>query len=243
MELWISFVSCNVENSTYNSKGTMCSFFNILYHNLSEGNQIKMGKKQKIFSFGKRAEKYDYGFEGRFSQKFYSALLSKIEPQPDEMILDVGCGTGYLLRKIADRCRIKGYGIDLEYNMIQVAKKRCPDMDIRQSTCENIPFGDSTFHIITACMAYHHFSDQEGFAREAARILKTGGYLYIADPRLHFIIRKAINGLLNVLKVMGHFSTVQETADRFIKYGFVLSGSFEKGYVQIVELKKIDKDC
>lgn len=198
-----------------------------------------MENNKKAFSFGKRAEKYDYGFEGRLSQKFYNALLSKIKPHPDDMVLDVGCGTGYLLRKIADRCRINGYGIDLEYNMVQVAKKRCPDMDIRQSACEKTPFADSTFHIVTSCMAYHHFSDQEGFAREAARILKTGGYLYIADPRFPHIIRKAINGLLNVLKVTGHFSTVRETADRFIKYGFVLSGSFEKGCVQVTELKKI----
>ncbi len=202
-----------------------------------------MQNNQKIFSFGKRAEKYDYGFEGRFSQKYYDALLSKIEPQPDEAILDVGCGTGYLLRKIADRCKISGYGIDLEYNMVQVAKKRCPDMDIQQSICENTPFDDSTFHIVTSCMAYHHFFDQEGFAREAARILKTGGYLYIADPRLPFMIRKAINGLLNVLKITGNFCTVRETADRFIKYGFVLSGSFEKGCVQITELKKIATYC
>lgn len=202
-----------------------------------------MENNQKTFSFGKRAEKYDGGFEGRFSQKFYNALLSKIKPQPDEIILDVGCGTGYLLRKIADRYQINGYGIDLEYNMIQVAKKRCPEMDIRQSACEKTPFDDGTFHIVTSCMAYHHFSDQEGFAQEAARILKAGGYLYIADPRLPFIIRKAVNGLLKVFKVTGHFLTVRETADRFIKCGFVLSGSFEKGYVQIAELKKIASYC
>ena len=197
-----------------------------------------MENNKKAFSFGKRAKKYDSGFEGRFSQKFYNALLFKIKPQPDQVILDVGCGTGYLLRKIANRCRINGHGIDLEYSMIQVAKKRCPDMDIRQSTCEKTPFADRTFHIVTSCMAYHHFSDQEGFARETARILKTGGYLYIADPRFPFIIRKAINSLLNVLNITGHFCTVRETAERFIKYGFVLSDSFEKGYVQVTELKK-----
>jgi ubiquinone/menaquinone biosynthesis C-methylase UbiE len=123
--------------------------------------------------------------------------------------------------------------------MIQVAQKRCPDMNIQQSTCERMPFDDYTFNLITACMAYHHFSDKEGFAQEAARTLKVGGYLYIADPRLPFIIRKVINGLLNLFKIAAHFFTTQEVSDRFTKYGFVLSSSFEKGFVQIVELKKI----
>lgn len=198
-----------------------------------------MNNNQKKFNFSKRAQKYDNGFEGRFSQQFYNALLSQIRLKSKETILDVGCGTGCLLRKMADRCAINGYGIDVEYSMIQVAKRQCLEMNIQQSTCEKTPFDNSTFNLVTACMAYHHFSDKSGFAREAARILKTGGYLYIADPRLPLIIRKIINGLLNLLKVTGQFLTVQEIAYQFVGYGFVLSGSFEKGCVQVVGLKKI----
>ena len=197
-----------------------------------------MNNNQKKFSFSKRAQKYDTGFEGRFSQQFYNALLSQIKPKLKENILDVGCGTGCLLKKIADRYAINGYGIDVEYNMIQVAKEHCPEMNIQQSACEKTPFDNSTFNLVTACMAYHHFSNKSGFAREAARILKTSGYLYIADPRLPFIIRKIINSLLRMFNVTGQFLTVQEIANQFAEYGFVLSSSFEKGCVQVVELKK-----
>lgn len=198
-----------------------------------------MSKAEKDFDFSRRAEKYDEGFEGRLSQKFYHALLSQVTLEPMNKVLDVGCGTGYLLKKLAESCEIKGYGIDVESNMIQVAQRQCPDMQIQLSACEKTPFDNDTFDLITACMAYHHFSDKQGFASEAARILKTGGYLYIADPYFPFLIRKGINGLLGLSKVTGEFFTPQEIAGQFCKYGFEVSSLYNKGYVQVVKLKKI----
>lgn len=198
-----------------------------------------MNKKERDFNFSERAEKYDDGFEGKFSQKFYNALLSQINLKSSKKVLDVGCGTGYLLRKLDDSYRIDGYGIDVEGSMVQVAKRQCPKMKIQQSTCEETPFDDNTFDLVIACMAYHHFSDKKGFANEAARILKTGGSLYIADPYFPFIIRKAINTLLRLLRIKGQFFTAQEIANQFKEYGFELSSSLRKGYVQVVELKKL----
>lgn len=200
-----------------------------------------MDKNKKDFDFSKRAENYDEGFEGKFSRKFYDALFALMKLNPLEAVLDVGCGTGYLLRKISKSYEINGCGIDVEDNMVQVAKKQCPEMNIQRSSCEKTPFDSNEFDIVTACMAYHHFSDKKGFAKEAARILKTGGYLYIADPFFPFIIRKIINGLARVFRVSGQFLTVQEIANQFIEYGFELSDYYKKGYVQVVELKKCNQ--
>lgn len=198
-----------------------------------------MNKAEKDFDFSKRAEKYDEGFEGRLSQKFYAAILSQVKLESMNNVLDVGCGTGYLLKKLAGNCEINGYGIDVESNMIQVAQKQCPNMKIQLSACEKTPFDSDTFDVVTACMAYHHFSDKQGFSNEAARILKTGGYLYIADPYFPFLIRKGINGLSRLFKLAGKFFTSQEIADQFQECGFEFSNLYRKGYVQVVELKKI----
>jgi len=54
--------------------------------------------------------------------------------------------------------------------MIAEAKMKCPDVNIQVSTCEHTPFYNQQFDAITACLAYHHFADKKGFAREMARI-------------------------------------------------------------------------
>ena len=197
-----------------------------------------MSGKQKDFKFDQRAFANDDGLEGKFSQQFYTVLLSRLALKPADAVLDVGCGTGYLLMKMSERQEIAGYGIDLEPKMIDVAKRKCPGMHIQVSPSESTPFENGAFDVMTACMAYHHFSDKEGFIKEAARILKPGGYLYIADPCFPFLVRKTINGILRLFKVAGKFFTAKEIATDFARFGFEFDGVACKGIVQVVTLKK-----
>lgn len=194
--------------------------------------------KKKDFSFNKRAAKYDDGFEGKFSQRFYNMLLEHIELKSEISVLDVGCGTGALLKKMAGRAEIKGFGIDIEKAMVDEAKQKCPDMNIQTGRCEETPFLESTFDVITSCMAYHHFADKKGFARETARIIKDGGILYISDVRFRFVLRKIINGILRLFRIHGRFCTPQEMHENFKEYGFEMTASYRKGLAQLVILKK-----
>jgi len=196
-----------------------------------------MSKEIRDFSFEKRAAKYDKRV-GKISNRFYRLLLEQVELFPGAKVLDVGCGTGTVLRRMVDICEINGYGIDAEENMITEAKQKCPDMNIQISRCEDIPFESQFFDVITACMAYHHFADRAGFAKEAARLLKLGGRLYIADPCLPFIIRKTVNGFFQIINVAGRFDKPQEIFKHFGEYGFDPDGFVFDGYAQVVKLKK-----
>ena len=200
-----------------------------------------MSENQKDFKFDKRAMSYDDGVEGNFSQRFYNVLLTSIVLKPSYMVLDVGCGTGYLLRKISEQQEIVGYGIDIEPNMIDEAKQKCPEMDMRVSPSEKTLFDGDMFDVITACMAYHHFSDKEGFMKEAARILKPGGCLYIADPFFSYPVRKTVNGILRLFKIAGRFFNEKEIAADFSRYGFEYGAVTRKGIVQVVKLIKAGK--
>jgi ubiquinone/menaquinone biosynthesis C-methylase UbiE len=197
-----------------------------------------MNKEIKDFNFEKMAEKYDER-AGRQSRRFYRLLFDQVELFPGACVLDVGCGTGTVLRAFADACDISGYGIDAEENMITQARRKCPDMNIQVSRCENTPFDDQCFDVITACMAYHHFADRAGFAKEAARLLKPGGRLYIADPRFPYAIRKLLNGFFRLIRVAGRFNTPQELFGHFAEYGFEPDGFATDGYAQVVKLKRI----
>lgn len=195
-----------------------------------------MNEQKKDIRFNKRAKGYD-SFEGKLSKRFYRLLVSQVPLSPGANVLDVGCGTGALLQKMASACPINGYGIDMEEAMLEEAKKKCPEMQLQLSKCESTPFESQTFDVITACMAFHHFSDKKGFAQEAARILKPGGRLYIADPRFPFVLRKALNGTFKLFRLVGAFQTPEEIYEAFRPYGFAPDGVSRDGYAQVVGMK------
>ena len=192
--------------------------------------------EKRDFKFDKRADKYDDHFEGKLSKVFYKLIYDNIELSPSAEVLDVGCGTGTILRTLSDREDISAHGIDVEPEMIKIARNKCPDADIRLCSCEETPYTDNQFDVLTACMAYHHFPDKEAFEKEALRILKTDGLLYIADPNFPLLLRKIINRLAR--RFNGEFLSSAEISDRFSKFGFKTVSVSKCKYGQLVILQK-----
>ena len=192
----------------------------------------------KDFNFSKRADSYDGGIMGKASQRFYNLLVREVELQSGMAVLDIGCGTGTILKRLSDKADITGYGTDISERMITEAKKKCPQMKFFISSCDKLPFEDKTFDVLTACMAYHHFDNKEGFAAEAARVLKPGGILYIADPNFPWPVRKILNGSFRLIRLVGAFYKTEEIQSRFAQYGFTGIGTAIHGYAQVIKLQK-----
>ena len=193
--------------------------------------------EKRDFKFDKRADKYDDHFEGKLSRVFYELIYENIELSDSAQVLDVGCGTGTILKTLSERFNIVAHGIDVENEMLKVAKAKCSGMDIQLCSCEATPFADNSLDAVIACMAYHHFPDKQAFENEAARILKNGGKLYIADPNFPFVIRKIINFLVRNLN--GEFFSSKEIASRFEKSGCKLLTIKKRAYGQLVVLEKL----
>jgi ubiquinone/menaquinone biosynthesis C-methylase UbiE len=198
-----------------------------------------MHNGKKKVSFGKRANKYDGGFEGRFLNKFYNVLLNFVKVSPEVKVLDVACGTGESLKRMDEKYGIDGFGIDVDDKMVNVAKEKCPQMDIRTAACDAMPFDNQQFGVMTVCMAYHHFENKRGFAQEASRVLAEGGSLYVVDLRLPKYLRKVVNGLMKHLNIVGQFFTPEEITNGFSEFGFKYNGCVTEGRVQVVWLTKI----
>jgi len=201
----------------------------------------------KDMSFAERAPAYDRGLLAKHAQKLYNLLISEIQIFENEgglqsaAVLDVGCGTGTILKSLSEKNKINGFGIDAEEKMLEIARQKCPEINFSVQRCDNTNFSSNTFDIIIASLAYHHFDNREGFAKEAARIIKKGGVLYIADPIFPLLIRKCINGCIKLFRIHGGFFSAKELEAHFSVFGFKLAGSAASGFMHVVKLQKTNE--
>lgn len=192
-------------------------------------------------AYNQKADHYDTSPEGAFTRK-YKEMLSEIMTLKNHTnVLDVACGNGRLLGMLSEKCHINGYGIDISDKMIGNAKKNYSDMVFKIAGCENIPFKNDYFETMTVCAAYHHFPDTDAFAKEAARVMKSNGKIYIAEIYLPTVLRILCNPFLRFSKEGDYkFYAPKKIASHFEKYGFLCSNIVVKGKIQIVCMQKID---
>jgi ubiquinone/menaquinone biosynthesis C-methylase UbiE len=128
-------------------------------------------------------ERYDHGLTRLVGDRFKEALI-KVADVPDGCdLLDVGCGTGRLLALLAERHNFTGHGVDASEAMLARARAQLPGLDLRLGDAAALPYPDESMDRIVVTLAFHHFPDQAAFAREAGRVLRPGGRLYIEEPR------------------------------------------------------------
>jgi ubiquinone/menaquinone biosynthesis C-methylase UbiE len=181
--------------------------------------------------------------EGKMAGWLKALLLDHVQLCEDDRVLDVACGTGKLLDLMSQKTQIRCYGVDISEGMIQTASNNHPRMEFRNSDCTNIPYSDQFFDLITNNAAYHHFTNPSAFAKEAYRVLKTGGCLCIVEIRLPFFLRKLSNCIFKLLPTGDvKVYTAQEIADNFVKVGFHVSNLFVKGPIQLICFLKMESD-
>lgn len=144
-------------------------------------------------AYNQIAFEYDASREGRYTRFHIKELAGTINLREGDVVLDVACGNGTLLRELSKKAGIQANGIDISENMIQAAKARCPHIHFAVKPCEPLEWGDESVDVITVCCAFHHFENPQGFADECKRVLKKNGAVYIADPDFGPVLRFLAN--------------------------------------------------
>jgi ubiquinone/menaquinone biosynthesis C-methylase UbiE len=150
-----------------------------------------------------RAETYDRNFWfTRWTQK---KLVSLLELGRNPYFLDLACGTGWAVRYAASLTRGRGqfYGIDISSKMIKKAvasSASYSNVYFRRSDVEKLPFDNGFFDFIICTNAFHHFSKPEKAVREARRVLKPKGKIYILDMTADYFFMRILNRLARKLE-------------------------------------------
>ena len=111
--------------------------------------------------------------------------MAAVEVPKPGAILDVGCGTGRLLRAAEPMFPLARLeGVDAAAEMIRYATAALPAgsrITFAQATAESLPFPDGVFDLVFSTMTYHHWADQRQGIVEVARVLASGGRWLLAD--------------------------------------------------------------
>jgi ubiquinone/menaquinone biosynthesis C-methylase UbiE len=145
-----------------------------------------MPHDRDVGAFDKRASSYEAGWRGRLHHDIADkvaeiALASIREPQ---RVLDIGCGTGYLLRRLAARVPdAELVGLDPAPHMVEAARAASTEhrMSFESGVAEVLPFGDDWFDLVVSTTSFDHWTDQRAGLKEVARVLRRKGQLVLAD--------------------------------------------------------------
>jgi ubiquinone/menaquinone biosynthesis C-methylase UbiE len=146
-----------------------------------------MARDRDVAAFGERAQHYDEGWLGELHHQIADRtadLALTCVPAP-RRILDVGCGTGYLLGRLAARAPQAEAlaGIDAAPPMIRAAQGKATDGRLRfvVGTAERLPWPAATFDLVVSTTSFDHWADQRTGLAQCARVLEPGGRLVLAD--------------------------------------------------------------
>lgn len=103
-------------------------------------------------------------------------------------LLDVGCGNGVQTMHIHEHYRpALTQGVDLDPAHIEYARAEGQKRDLKgiEFTVDNAQslraVNDSSFDVVICIESAHHYPDKQAFLAQAARALRPGGYLLVAD--------------------------------------------------------------
>lgn len=115
--------------------------------------------------------------------------ITLAQVQPDELVLDVGCGTGTLLLEVAQRTGPTARVAGVDPSSEQIARARAKasrhslSIEFQIGVIEQLPYPDQTFDVVFSTLMLHHLPaplKRQGLA-EIARVLKPSGRLVLAD--------------------------------------------------------------
>jgi len=128
------------------------------------------------------AEKYDDELNlrscwGRAAEKILGSLVIEGD---DQVVLDVGCGTGRALSQLASRSQpnIQFVGIEPAENMRKCALRRiasCPNISILGGCFEEMPIASQSVDYLFSIFAFHWVTNLRTAVQEIRRVLKPHG--------------------------------------------------------------------
>lgn len=136
-------------------------------------------------------------------RQLYDELLENSGVLSHHNVLEVACGQGAGMKRIKSKFNCHIQGIDVSEANVKIGNLRLNDtgIEIIRGSATKMPYDDKSFHYVVCVEGGPNFNTREDFFREAFRVLKPGGKLFMAD----IVTTKSVNELNFVQKLILKF--------------------------------------
>jgi ubiquinone/menaquinone biosynthesis C-methylase UbiE len=142
-----------------------------------------LNNKEKFFDLW--APNYDFLLTTVFYQAVHKRLLEYVELPNSPCVLDLGCGTGRLLHRLATQFpALQGTGLDLSAKMLHQAQQLNQHggrLIYKQGNAESLPFTECQFDAVFNTLSFLHYSNPQQVFSEVSRVLRPDGRFYLVD--------------------------------------------------------------
>ena len=142
-----------------------------------------ISSKQKFFDLW--APNYDWLFPSVVYQAVHQRLLEYVNLPSPSNVLDLGCGTGKLLHRLAlNFPNLQGTGLDLSPEMVNQAnsRNRHPEsLTFLLGNAEEMPLANEQFDAVFNTISFLHYPHPQQVFNEVSRVLRPGGFFYLVD--------------------------------------------------------------
>ena len=138
----------------------------------------------------------------RISRPFHRAMAAELDLQPDDELLDVGCGSAGLIVDHAARVRYVA-GLDASELQVAMARRRLADRiaagtaEIVQGDAGALPWDDGRFSVVTSINALKFVPDPGVVLREMQRVLRPGGRMAVTMGEAEEAPARATEGIID----------------------------------------------
>jgi ubiquinone/menaquinone biosynthesis C-methylase UbiE len=160
--------------------------------------------------------------------------LSHVTIKPDNTVLDVGCGGGKTINRLAEMVpQGKVYGIDYSPDMVVFAKEvnkkfiENGKVEIYEASADNTGFTTGTFDLVTACETYYFWPNLPAAFKEINRVLKSKGHLLMINEMIKDDVYDVKDAEI-IQKTHLHLFRLEEIKAMLQTAGFVTVDIFRK---------------
>lgn len=142
-------------------------------------------------------------------------VIEELLPLSGAAVIDVGCGDGWLTRKMTrDGAHVIGVEVSPKHLAHAQSIPHVGDEHYMQGIAEDLPMPSRSADIVVFFNSLHHVEKAGLFKalREAARVLKPGGILFVSEPLPE-------GDYFEVMKPVHDETAVRKNAQEALRYG------------------------